>query len=105
MIQLYSGGSSFRLCYAYIPNAFQLDNLYSQISGAVLIVGDFNSHDLIWGSRRTDRRGKIFGEFLNNEDLKDLNDCRKSTYFNAMCGNSMCIDLSICTPTLTRYLK
>ena len=93
VIQLYIGGSSFHLCNAYIPNAFQLeyhhlDKLYSQISGAVLIVGDFNSHNLIWGSGRTDRRGKIVGDFVNNEDLMVLNDCRKSTYFNVGSGNS-----------------
>ncbi len=109
MIQLYIGGSSFHLCNAYIPNAFQLeyhhlDKLYSQISGAVLIVGDFNSHNLIWGSGRTDRRGKIVGDFVNNEDLMVLNNCRKSTYFN------VAAELNVHRPkylqsNLARYLK
>ena len=57
------------ICNIYIPNwlSFNLQdqkNLISQLPKPVIIVGYFNSHNTLWGCRRTDPRGKTIDQLL-----------------------------------------
>lgn len=53
------------LCSTYIPPKFQLKpfdltNLFEQLSDPFIIMGDFNAHNLLWGSDTiTDKEKQI----------------------------------------------
>ena len=34
-----------------------------------IIVGDFNSHNTLWGSEKTDPNGKIIENFINEKNI------------------------------------
>ena len=63
----------------YIPpdsscaNGYAPDlNCYLPTDNA-LVLGDFNAHDPLWGSERTDTRGKIISDFLDSTNYGVLN--------------------------------
>lgn len=76
----------------------QLHRLAIQLPTPYLILGDFNGHNTLWGSRQTDRKGRIIEEFIDDH-LILLND-GTPTHFCARTGTLSAIDLSLCTPTL-----
>ncbi|RUS69238.1 hypothetical protein EGW08_023000 [Elysia chlorotica] len=41
----------------------------TQLPSPVIFMGDFNAHNPLWGSLRTDPRGKIFEKFLSESDF------------------------------------
>lgn len=63
-----------------------------------VIVGDFNSRNIFWGSSYTDNRGKII-ELLESSDLILPNN-GKPTEHNPINGNFSGIDLFIATSTI-----
>ena len=51
------------VCSVYIPpnkepKELELNNLIEQLPRHFMIMGDFNSHNEIWGSKKTDKKGK-----------------------------------------------
>lgn len=63
--------STITICNVYLPNNCDLEpnelmNLSNQLLSPCIILGDFNSHNPIWGSRAKDQRGKII------EDVRPL---------------------------------
>ena len=42
--------------------------------GVVLVSGDFNSHNTVWGSKDTDRNGDIIEDLIDEFDMVILND-------------------------------
>ncbi|KAL4123028.1 hypothetical protein QTP88_015260 [Uroleucon formosanum] len=69
-----------------------------------MILGDFNAHCTMWGSEKTDYRGKIIEKILENENIVILNDT-SPTHINLANGNLSCIDLTMCTSSLAQRLK
>jgi len=69
-----------------------------------ILVGDFNSHNIIWGSYSSNLRGKLIEKLILNEDLVLLND---STPTHINIGNSKFsnIDLSLSTPSIAQRLE
>lgn len=68
----------FSICSIYIPPGENVSEqaileLLKQLPHPVLIGGDLNARNSIWGSDRTDRRGKIIENAMNSEDLNLLN--------------------------------
>ena len=50
------------ICNIYLPNSQHLDEvkltrIFSQLPKPFIITGDFNSHNILWGSHKTDTRG------------------------------------------------
>ena len=50
------------VCSVYIPQneepkELELNNLLEQLPRSFIIMGDFNSHNEIWGSKKTDKKG------------------------------------------------
>lgn len=96
------------ICNIYIPNSQsiglnELKNLEAQLTKPFIIVGDFNSHNVIWGSTSTDSRGKIVEKFLEDPGLNLLN-LNLPTHFNSGNGTESIIDLSIASATITEKL-
>lgn len=100
-----------RICIAnvYIPNSCNftkndLNKVASELPKPFVLVGDFNSHNVIWGSKDTDPRGKIEENFVDESRLIIIND-GEATYFNKANGSSSTIDLAICSPSVADRLE
>ena len=65
----------------------------------IIILGDFNSHNPIWGSCKTDNNGTLLQDFMENNDLVLLNDGSPTRYDVARNIYSA-IDLSIVTSSI-----
>lgn len=96
------------ICNIYLPpnenfTNEQIENIIDQLPRPYMIVGDFNSHNTIWGSTRTDTRGRKIETILNDNRVL-LND-GTPTHFCANTGNFSNIDLSICDASLTPDLE
>ena len=80
------------ICNIYILNSFplelqDLEDLIVQLPAPLILSGDFNSHHTLWGSTKTDRRGKTIENLLNNQDLILLS-TGSLTYFSTRNGIS-----------------
>ena len=90
-------------CNVYLPDFSwekeDLIDLVSQLPQPFILLGDFNSHNPLWGSVRLDPRGRLVESFLNDSETVLLND-GSPTYLNTGTGNFSSIDLSISSPAL-----
>ncbi|XP_072375498.1 uncharacterized protein [Diabrotica undecimpunctata] len=107
VVEIQSSNRYF-ICNVYLPSSRQvtyndLKELFNQIPSSRIIVGDFNSHNIIWGSSYSNARGKIVENIISDFQLNFLND-GSPTRFNINTGNSSAIDLSLCDPALTPRL-
>ena len=62
------------LCSVYIPpnstlSLQQLKKLTDQLPSPFIIMGDFNGHNPLWGSKTTNDKGKKLEDFLSQEGL------------------------------------
>ena len=92
------------LCSIYIPPSDNLrlqdlDDLVQQLPKPFLLLGDFNSHNPLWGSNSTNDKGKKIEDFLNNNGLSLFND-GTNTYLHPGSGTYTAIDLSIADPSI-----
>nr|XP_034195161.1 uncharacterized protein LOC117611331 [Osmia lignaria] len=69
----------------------------------VLVLGDFNAHASLWGSPRTDARGKAVQDWAAGLGLLLLNEGSVSTCVRAQ-GESI-VDLSFATPPAARMVQ
>lgn len=92
------------ICSIYCPPSkpiayAEFENLFSQLSPPVLLLGDFNSHSTQWGENITNARGRIIEKFIAEQNLCILNDGSK-TFLHSGNGTSTAIDLSLCHPSI-----
>lgn len=92
------------ICNVYIPPQQQihlneLHQIMLQLPQPFIILGDMNAHNPLWGSVSTDRRGKVFEEFLLKTNLICLND-GTNTHITLANGTQSAIDLTLTTPNL-----
>lgn len=97
------------ICNIYIPNSQnfsveELNHLLHQIPSPRILLGDFNSHNILWGSQKIDKRGRLMEQFIDTQSLVLMNTGEK-TRFNAYSGEFSAIDLSICDPNLAAHLS
>ena len=90
------------LCSVYIPpsrslDIRELDNLYNQLPGYNVILGDFNAHNLLWGCKANSPKGDIVETFVSNNNLCILND-KSQTYLHPATGSTSAIDLTLVHP-------
>ena len=62
------------VCSVYIhpneePKEFELNNLIEQLPRPFITMGDFNSHNEIWGSKKTDKKGKSHRIFIKSTSV------------------------------------
>ena len=62
-------------------------------------MGDFNSHNIIWGCKEINKKGKILEKIINENNLYLLNTAMQ-TYINPFSGNTSAINLTICDPSI-----
>ena len=99
-INIYLKDKKFTLINFYNPcTTIPLDLLNSMLDNCleeIIIVGDFNSHNRFWGSKKTDANGKKIEDFIEQNNLVLLND-GAGTRLNPQNGSKSCIDLTIST--------
>ena len=76
----------------------ELKKLIDQLPRPLILLGDFNSHNTLWGCKDPNKKGKMLEKVINENDMCLLNN-GAFTYVNPSNGNHSAIDLSICDPT------
>jgi len=92
------------LCSIYLPPSSSwkytdLLSLVTQLPTPILIVGDFNAHNSLWGCADTNAKGLEVATFLLQSNLCSLNK-KDTTYLHPATGSRSSIDLAMCDPTL-----
>lgn len=92
------------LCSIYIPpnsiiDKAKLKNLTDQLPSPFILMGDFNAHNPLWGSKSHNIKGKIIEDFVSQEGLCIFND-GSNTYLHPGNGSYSAIDITICDPSL-----
>ena len=91
-------------CSVYIPPSYplrseQLTLLLQQLPSPYMLVGDFNGHNVMWGSNDNDPRGESIEDFITKNDICLMND-KSKTYLDSGKGTFSSLDLSLCHPSL-----
>ena len=86
----------------YIPNSniieIELEDLI-QLLKPFILMGDFHTHNQIWGSRDTNERGCTIENFMSKINLCLLNN-KSPTYLHPATGKHLVIDLTISNPAI-----
>lgn len=93
----------------YRPNQTELyliemENITRQLQKPYIILGDFNSHNIIWGSNSRNQRRKTIEKLIQNENLVLLNDT-SPTQIYLINGNFSSIDLPLSTSLIAQRLE
>ena len=92
------------LCVLYIPPSFALrpkylNSLLQQLPSPFMLLGDFNGHNVLWGSKDNDPRGDLTEDFITQNDICLMND-KSNTFLDSGKGTFSALNLSICHPSL-----
>ena len=60
-------------------------------------MGDFNSHNILWGSKTTNKRGQTLEKIINNNNLC-LHNRKAQTHLSSSSGTFSAIDLTLSDP-------
>ena len=91
------------LCSIYVPPSSRLspkdlDDLVPQLPSPLILLGDFNGHNILWGSKDINDKGRLIENFIDNHGLC-LYNTKTPTYLHPATGTYTSLDLSICFPT------
>lgn len=94
------------ICSIYLPpkqNIWKqnLTSITSQLPKLFIICGDFNAHNIIWGSACTKPKGRLVEEAYKNEIILNTG---SPTHLSLSYGTLSAIDLTICSPDLSPSL-
>ncbi|CAI6358117.1 unnamed protein product [Macrosiphum euphorbiae] len=92
--------------YLYNQSLFteaDLKNYHSTTLSAFVLLGDFNSHNQLWGCISTNSRGEIIESVIDSENLITLNN-GKPTHFGTASGTQSAIDLTFTTTSFAPHL-
>ncbi|GFW40287.1 putative RNA-directed DNA polymerase from transposon X-element [Trichonephila clavipes] len=94
--------SLITVCCLYLPpntvvHQHDLNNLVDQLPAPFVILGDFNGHSTLWGSAKTNPRGRQIEQMLSDHCLCLLNHEPIRSFHT--------IDLAICSPSLLPHLN
>lgn len=78
--------------------------IIQQLPTPFILLGDFNAHSPIWGSIKTDPRGKKIETLLEKDNIALLNDSTP-THISISNGHFSCIDLTLCSASLAHRLE
>lgn len=72
-------GQNVSICSVYISGSHavsrqSLEQICGQLTPPFILMGDFNAHNILWGSRDTRPRGRIIEDFILNNNLNIIND-------------------------------
>lgn len=93
------------VCNIYIPphqlfTKQELLDLIKQLPKPMILCGDFNAHNELWGSGRKNRNGSIIESAMDYLDLNIFNNSFSPTHFSSFNGSFSFIDLTITSPEL-----
>lgn len=96
------------ICNLYLPPnqtilQQEIEHLIKQLPSPFLLLGDFNSHNILWGSKNTDSREKKIEKVIDKDNIILLNDSRP-THFCVQTGKFSNIDLTMCDANLAPNL-
>lgn len=72
----------------------KLEEIEGQDGSNVIWCGDFNGHNTLWGSDRTDTNGQVIEELLDEKDLVCIND-GSNTRIDVHTGKESVLDLTL----------
>ena len=92
------------ICSLYIPphhpiNENELNTLIQKLPKPFILMGDFNSHNIIWVSKTTNKRGQILEKIINRNNLCLYNQ-NSQTHLNPSSGSFSAIDLTLSDPSI-----
>lgn len=92
------------ICSLYLPPSSHWDSqdlldLIDQLPRPILLMGDFNAHNSLWGCANNDKKGDQILTFLSTSNMCLLNN-KSSTYIHPATGVHSSIDLSMCDPDI-----
>ena len=64
-----------------------------------MLLGDFNGHNVLWGSKNKEHRGELIEDFITKNDICLMND-KSNTFLDSGKGTLSALDLSLCHPSL-----
>lgn len=99
------GNHELTVVSIYIPPSAPLPqqsirDIFRDLQPPFLVAGDINAHNTLWGSRRTDSRGKAWWDVVDTLKLSLLND--GSPTFLRRDYTTDVLDVSICSPDVSR---
>ena len=83
-------------------NLESLNELLTDCPKNIIICGDFNAHNKLWGSVNTDSNGRVMEEFIQHNDLVLLND-GSPTRLDPHTGKFSALDLTMVSKGLASY--
>lgn len=92
------------ICFYIPPNTnfslSEIKSILNEIPSPFYISGDFNAHNFAWGSEKTDGRGSLIMDLIDDLNLNILND-GSITRIAVPPNNHSCVDLSLCSNNLS----
>lgn len=82
-----------------------IQNIINQQPTTFIILGDFNSHNILWGCKDTDQRGTIIEKILENNNKINILNNNQPTRISDGTGNLSAIDLSLCSSTISPHFE
>lgn len=82
------------------PTDRDFAQLFGQINGPLLLLGDLNGHHPSWGSATTTRRGEIINDAIDAQNLVILNNGAPTREAMHDGHSDTAIDISCCTPRI-----
>ncbi|KAE9528885.1 hypothetical protein AGLY_012460 [Aphis glycines] len=82
-----------------------IQNIIDQLPTPFIILGDFNSHNILWGCNDTDQRGRIIEKILDNNNSINILNNGQATRISTSTGNLSAIDLSLSSATISPHLE
>ena len=83
----------------YIPPSSRLSpkdlDLVPHLPSPFILLGDLNVHNILWGSKDINDKGRIIESFIDNHGLC-LYNTKTHTYLHPVTGTYTSLDLSIC---------
>ena len=100
---------SLTICSLYLPpneqiDKVELDNLFAQLQGNILILGDYNAHNTLWHSDHTCSRGRKIEDVVSGNNLIFLNE-NQPTHRNSTSLTDSIIDLTVASPSLKQDFR
>ena len=68
-----------------------------------MLLGDFNGHNVLWGSNDNDHRGELIEDFITKNDICLMND-KSHTFLDSGKGSLSALDLSLRHPSTYIHL-
>lgn len=99
--------TNFVICNIYLDHGLRvtqihdkLDHLIRQLGPNFVLTGDFNAHNTIWGSHKTDGRGRTIENLIDEHSLTVKNE-NLPTHLASTNNRLTAIDVTLCTQELT----